>query len=60
MILYGLNCVGWIDSPCVGGGLEEEGDVAGSHVERAHADDEAGQTDADGADNVPELYKMVG
>lgn len=36
-------------------GLEEQGDVSGSNVERRHANNKADQTDTDGSDNVPEL-----
>lgn len=36
-------------------GLEKQGDVSSSNVERGHANDKADQTDTDGPDNVPEL-----
>lgn len=42
------------DEAGVGASLEKESDVARGDVEGRHGDDETNQTNADGADNVPE------
>jgi hypothetical protein len=41
--------------PCVGTGLQEQGDVAGGDDLGGHADDEADHSHAYGPNNMPEL-----
>lgn len=43
------------DIPCIGAGLEEQGDITTGRIERRHGNDEADHAQEDGSDNVPEF-----